>query len=108
VPQAVPGITDAQAVTTGEFHTCILSKTGSITCWGDSSFWQLGVGATDAATGHVTLSGITDAISVVAGQLHTCALLKTGAVRCWGDNSYGELGDGTDVSRAAPADVLGL
>jgi alpha-tubulin suppressor-like RCC1 family protein len=44
-PVAVTGIArDVAAITAGGFHTCALSSSGAITCWGNNPFGQLGDG----------------------------------------------------------------
>ena len=42
VPVEVEGITDATTITAGEDHTCALRQTGTITCWGNNEYGQLG------------------------------------------------------------------
>ena len=42
VPGAVLGITDATQITAGGDHTCALLQTGTITCWGENIYGQLG------------------------------------------------------------------
>ncbi len=49
----------------------------------------------------------------IVGRLHfgsgfACAISVDGRVYCFGDNDYGQLGDGTQITRDAPAPVLGL
>ena len=48
---------------------------------------------------------LRDARAITAGYWHTCALTRPGAVHCWGRNDFGQLGDGTQVNRAAPAEI---
>jgi cysteine-rich repeat protein len=84
----------------GAWHTCALLETGTVRCWGNGWYGQLGYPNTDwigddevpAAAGDVDLGHPVKQIT--AGKYHTCALLETGAVRCWGDSYYGQLGYG--------------
>jgi len=84
----------------GVAHSCVVTVTGGVRCWGDSMYGQLGYGnklvigddETPASVGDVDLGGTATAVAV--GTAHTCALMSTGAVRCWGDNMYGQLGYG--------------
>jgi hypothetical protein len=125
----------ATAISTGFSHACAVLKEGSIVCWGDNSYGQLGIGTiapiidTAALDGSildtldgsvinvvtpgsgvpVQVSGISDAVQVAAGGLHTCARLGNGSVKCWGDNAYGQLGDGTHLNSSdVPVNVSGI
>jgi len=44
VPITVSGITNAIAIALVKEHTCALLSGGSVQCWGDNSFGQLGNG----------------------------------------------------------------
>jgi alpha-tubulin suppressor-like RCC1 family protein len=85
-------------VAPGSDHTCVLTDTGQVRCWGDSRFGVLGQG-TGAGRVPVERAPLVDlggrAVEIAAGGFHTCALLDTGRVRCWGWNRAGQLGYGT-------------
>ena len=109
-PVRVTGITSAASMTAGGFHTCALLGDGTVQCWGENDFGQLGNGTSDPVPGSpttvnptpVAVSGITSAVAVSAGGWHTCALLRDGTIQCWGQNTYGQLGDGSPITRPAP------
>lgn len=97
-PVAVPGISDALAVAAGRRHTCALRASGTVFCWGDNGFGQLG----NASGGTGVLSsvpvqavGLTDAVAIAAGFSHSCALRMNGRLSCWGSNSVGQVGAGS-------------
>ncbi len=112
-PIDVAGLTDVSQVTAGNDHTCALTVTGGVKCWGDNTRGQLGDGQACGATcgSPVDVSGLTSGVSAIAaGEDHTCALTMTGGVKCWGDNTSGQLGDGQTCATICPSpvDVAGL
>ena len=108
VPVRVTGISTATAVTAGGFHTCALLQDGTVRCWGQNTFGQLGNGTILNSFAPVAVSGITTAVAVSAGGWHTCALLQDGTVRCWGRNEDGQLGNGTIIPSLTPVAVSGI
>jgi len=80
---------------------------GSLWCWGDNTFGQLGLGDNAWRTTPQMVAGITDVVSVSLGDYHTCALKRDGSLWCWGRNNYGQLGLGDDDNRNKPQRVLG-
>lgn len=100
-PAAVAGLPGpATSVTSGQSSfACALVSGGSVYCWGDDSYAELGP-AGDGGPSPSPQLVITDAGSVAAGFAHACALVG-GAPTCWGSNASGELGHtpgGTDQS----------
>ncbi len=95
-------------ISAGGAHTCAISSSGKLRCWGNDDYWQLGYASirdigddeTPASAGDVNISGTV--IQVATGDHHTCVLLSTGSVQCWGSNYYGELGYGNS-SYSTPA-----
>lgn len=91
---------DVVEIVAGNLHTCALSTTGAVRCWGWGLYGQLGYAATSdigddeapPSAGDVDVGGTV--VQLAAGRAHTCALLEGGAVRCWGDNASGQLGYG--------------
>ncbi|MFN8491195.1 MAG: hypothetical protein U0350_26600 [Caldilineaceae bacterium] len=96
-------------VATGNFHSCALLKTGSVKCWGDNAFGQLGNGNPTAQTTPVSVTGLSGQISAIAtGGNYTCALTSAGGVQCWGNNDGGQLGNGNHLAQTHPVAVGGL
>eukprot|EP01083_Nonionella_stella_P192009 710157_1 len=86
----------------GMSHTCALSATNALKCWGNNAQGQLGQGDTDNKGSTLYTMGVslkeTDLGSnfvpkqIVGGWGHTCALSKNHTVKCFGYNYYGQLG----------------
>ena len=110
-PVTVSNLTGATAITVGDAFSCAIISGGTVRCWGDNTFGQLGNATTTASSTPVTVSGLTGATAITAGAQHVCVIVASGAVKCWGDNSDGELGTGKLVSGShstIPVSVAGL
>ncbi|MBI4815626.1 MAG: hypothetical protein HY791_05190 [Deltaproteobacteria bacterium] len=44
-PAKVPGVSDAVSISAGRAHTCVVSRSGRLSCWGFDSRGQLGIGS---------------------------------------------------------------
>ena len=92
----------------GAHHTCGRTKTGTVKCWGDNEYGQLGYSSTDSCTfpaGKVdcsrtptVLPDLSGVIQIALGGDQTCALLGDGTVKCWGLNQNGSLGYATTTT----------
>ena len=91
-------------ISAGDDHTCALSSSGSIYCWGLAGQGQVGDGGIDwrnldftravsAPVAIIAPAGVTFG-EVSAGGRHTCATSTTGQAYCWGEGRRGALGTG--------------
>jgi alpha-tubulin suppressor-like RCC1 family protein len=96
------------AIDPGASHTCALTTSSRVFCWGNNSFGQLGNGTTSAP--HLSpaiVSGNRLYKQVSTGSSHSCALGTDDKAYCWGDNFSGAIGDGTTTRRLVPTAVSG-
>lgn len=109
-PVATNGLTSGVIqVTAGTIHSCALTASGSVLCWGYNGTGQLGIGNNVDRNTPTLLTNLSFGVSAIsAGWVHTCALLTSGGVRCWGNNSFGQLGNGVNADSNLPVDVTGL
>ena len=112
------GVGAVTAVDLGAFYSCALLQDGTVRCWGDNTWGELGNGAvlvspspTSPVTPTptpVTVSGITTAVAIEAGVFHMCALLRDGTLQCWGRGEEGRLGNGSTANSSTPVTVNGI
>ncbi len=103
----------------GGSHTCGLTSSGRVYCWGSNDWGQLGDGTNDRRLVPTAVSGGLVFVQVSAGAYHTCAVTAQNRAYCWGNNSGetgapggsyeggGKLGDGTFTDRSTPTAVGG-
>jgi hypothetical protein len=100
---AVEGLAETAAIAAGSGHTCALSRTGSVSCWGAGAYGQLGDGTLASRPRATPVAGI-DATAIATGGNATCAISRAGTVSCWG----GLHGLGDQRIHATPVTIPGL
>jgi alpha-tubulin suppressor-like RCC1 family protein len=102
-------------VVAGDSHTCGRKTDGTLWCWGDNQYGQLGTGDTAPHSRPVRVEALGNQVAGVylpsgTGDISTrtafsCALKTEGSLYCWGNNEYGQLGTGDANNRLDPARV---
>jgi alpha-tubulin suppressor-like RCC1 family protein len=81
-------------VSAGTLHTCAIKQDGSLWCWGNNEYDQVGdpvntkIWESDTPI-QIMKSG---ALQVSSGGFHTCVVKQDNSLWCWGSNIYGQLG----------------
>lgn len=96
-------------------HTCAHRIDGTVWCWGDNSFGELGDGTSNRRTSPVQVlqhaggQPLVGIEHVMDGAGFSCAhVLATNEVSCWGNNNQGQLGnaDPNNAVSYSPVSVL--
>lgn len=108
-PQIISGFdSEVSKVFARLYNTCVITKSGSLYCWGKNDSAQLGQGDLKDETSPKRINAPKNLVSVSIGLSHICALDSNGAVWCWGLNDRGQLGDGSYDASTTPVKVSGL
>lgn len=91
------------SITSGSNHTCALTKSAFVYCWGSNLTGQLGLGLQNISISKPkavpSLSGVT---LVKSHYDSTCARTETAGLYCWGKGVNGELGESEWANRYLP------
>ena len=95
-------ITDILQVAVGLGHTCGLTFSGKVLCWGHNDYGAFGIGSSSVSfssngvfvrdTTGSEGSVLEDVVQVTAGGFFSCALKSDGTVNCWGYANNWRLG----------------
>ena len=86
VPVLVSGLTNVTAIAAGSSSVCALLASGTVKCWGDNTYGELGDGTMMNRYQPVAVNGLRGVTAISVGQGFACALLSNGTVQCWGLN----------------------
>ncbi len=86
-PVRVTGLKEpVSAIAVGGHHTCALTRSGAVKCWGINVRGQLGDGSgSESSAVPVDVTGLqAGVVAISSGAGHVCALTAARAVTCWG------------------------
>ncbi|KAG2497979.1 hypothetical protein HYH03_004238 [Edaphochlamys debaryana] len=110
-----------KAVSAGEWHSCAVTTSGLLKCWGEGENNKLGYGNSTTYIGYnpdslgdalppvevnFAYPGGVQVSSLAVGREHTCVVVQPNAyngsvpaprLRCWGDTYYGQAGPPNSV-----------
>jgi alpha-tubulin suppressor-like RCC1 family protein len=92
-PQQIQSdISDFVDIAAGLRHTCAVSTSLGVWCWGDGSNGQLGNSRFNVKL-EPQSAGLIGATQIAVGLETSCAVTNAGALFCWGRAGQGALGD---------------
>lgn len=110
--QQVSNLSDAVSLSVGSEHSCVVTRSQTVRCWGRNLYGQLGDGSPTEVGSFVSAPGtvatLTQVAEVVANADSTCARKVDGNVWCWGSNAFGQLGLAASGSTTLPTQVEGM
>jgi len=80
----VVAVDDRSPLSSGTNHTCALSESKLVYCWGGDDSGQLGTGSGIWSPRPVATSGAMQFVSVAVGARASCGLTSAGKAYCWG------------------------
>jgi alpha-tubulin suppressor-like RCC1 family protein len=75
-------------------HSCALTTSGLVYCWGSNAGGELGRLGPLFSAEPQPVSGELRFEDIAVGELFTCGVTTAADAYCWGTGSFGELGDG--------------
>ena len=94
------------SISMGLTHTCAITPSQQLNCWGDNQDGELGDGTTTQRLSPTVAAGGLHFTRVSTLGVFSCGI-ASGAAYCWGDNSQSGIGDGTTTDRYIPTPVAG-
>ncbi len=94
------------ALDVGQDSSCGIRRDGTLWCWGDNSFGQLGAPPDANAVGAPRQVGAAAGWTAISiDTFSACGVQDGGSLWCWGRNAEGQLGTGDTDDRTAPTQV---
>jgi len=113
VPTAVVGSNTFSSLSVASYHTCGVTVSGTVLCWGRNFDGELGNGTQKMSASPVAVAADLAFASVTTGSgeyldpyygyyygtvvvEHSCGVTTARVVYCWGSNANKQLGTGTN------------
>jgi alpha-tubulin suppressor-like RCC1 family protein/uncharacterized protein YjdB len=111
-PVAVAGGLTYKQISVGGDHSCALTTSGEMYCWGHNDSRQFASTTPASSATPIAVAPNMTFQSLAAASSFTCGVTTGGAAYCWGYNGLGQLGDGGKISYGntyitAPVAVVG-
>jgi hypothetical protein len=92
----VAGIEDAERLALGGTFDCVVTRRGTVQCFGGNTDGELGAKlSAEWSDVPVDVVGVAHARRIFAGASHACASLEDQQLLCWGRNDRGQTGSDT-------------
>jgi alpha-tubulin suppressor-like RCC1 family protein len=95
----------AVAIAVGLDFSCALLDDGTVSCWGNAEYGQLGDSHSQEQFSPQPTKDFGEgrrAVSLAGKGLQACVILDDGNIKCWGYNANGQLGNGGNSNTATP------
>jgi hypothetical protein len=83
-PERLAGVDRPVRLSAAGLHACALKDDRTVTCWGKSTFGEVGNGRAEDAPQPPADVGLSDVVELAAGEWHQCARKGNGTLSCWG------------------------
>jgi len=92
-----------ESIAAGDKHACALHREeGTVFCWGDNSFGQLGTNSSHGLPEQVAVSSSNFSVkrvkTIAAGRERNCIISSKDELFCWGNGAFGILGNSLAIS----------
>lgn len=109
-PVQAAGVSGAVGVAVGNLTSCAVLGSGTVMCWGNNEYDNLGTGSTErfSPTPQPVL-GLDDAVEMSTTGSYSCAVVSDGTLTCWGErrsNLFETIPGGGDVT--TPTAIPGI
>lgn len=99
LPRHISELSGAVRIESGDYHSCTLSNTGEVYCWGDNRNFQIGgvevrevIIPRKIALGAVVVKDLSLGNGANPSYARSCVLATDGRFYCWGTSGLGSFG----------------